>query len=84
MAEHLGEVDRDGSPVVNALITETLMFRNKLKEDTGEVLTVGDTRVALDALTRHLEDGTFTGDLTPEQKALAQIWVDRLTIFKTR
>ncbi len=63
------------------LITETLKFRDKLKADTGQALTVTDTRAALDALEVYLKTNKLPDDLTPEQNALAQIWIDRLTIF---
>jgi len=72
----------DTQQVVNTLINETLRFRDKLLQERGEILTVGDTRAALEALECHLnlQPGPLT--LTPEQKALAQIWIDRLTIFR--
>ena len=52
----------------------------KLKEETGEVITVGDTRIALEALSSYLNDQPFAATLSPEQKALLQIWIDRLTL----
>ena len=63
------------------LFSETLKFRDKLKDDTGEVLTVEDTRVALDALDQFLKEGQIPKSLTSEQKSLTQIWIDRLTLF---
>ncbi len=68
--------------VVKNLITDTLHFRDKLKEETGQILTVEDTRRALDALETHLNGEKFPSDLTPEQKALAQIFIDRIILFK--
>ena len=78
-------LERQANPTgaVAVLISETVKFRDKLKEETGEILTVGDTRAALDALENYLNGKPLPGDLTPEQKALAQIWIDRLTVFKT-
>jgi hypothetical protein len=74
--------DRDrAKKVANMLIRETVRFRDKLKQDTGEILTVGDTRIALKALDQHLNGLDLPADLTPEQKALTQIWIDRLTLF---
>ena len=70
------------SQVVNTLIRETVKFRDKLKAETGEILTVGDTRVALEALTEYLSGKKLTNGMTPEQKALTQIWIDRLTLFR--
>jgi len=68
---------------VAMLISETVKFRDKLKDETGEILTVADTRAALDALEKYLNGQSFPKELTPEQKALAQIWIDRLTVFKS-
>jgi len=67
--------------VLNLLSEETVKFRDKLKEETGEILTVGDTRSALQGLERHLEGKPLPRDLTPEQKALVRIWIDRLEVF---
>ena len=69
---------------VAMLISETVKFRDKLKDETGEILTVDDTRAALDALENYLKGQPLPDDLTPEQKALVQIWIDRLTIFKSK
>jgi len=68
---------------VAMLISETVKFRDKLKDETGEILTVADTRAALDALENYLNGKPLPDDLTPEQKALVQIWIDRLTLFNS-
>ncbi|RME30207.1 MAG: hypothetical protein D6800_02075 [Candidatus Zixiibacteriota bacterium] len=66
---------------VAMLMTETLRFRDKLKDETGVILTVEDTRKALDALECHLTGQPQPGDLSDEQRALARIYIDRLTLF---
>ena len=66
---------------ISILISETVRFRDKLKENTGDVLTVDDTRKALDALECHLNGKPLPEDMTSEQKTLTQIWIDRLTVF---
>ncbi len=71
----------DPRGTVSLLITETTRFRDKLLDETGEVLTVEDTRKALDALEHYLAHKEFPEGLTGEQRALAQIYVDRLTVF---
>ena len=81
MSCQLGEDGVESVQVVNVLIKETVKFRNKLKEETGNFLTVGDTRVALEALGQHLDGEKLPQDITPEQRALTQIWIDRLTLF---
>ena len=75
--------DDKGYPggTVAVLISETVKLRDKLKEDTGYILTVEDTRIALDALEKMLNKEPASEELTPEQKLLSQIWYDRLTIF---
>jgi len=82
MCVQLGRTGQEAVQVVNTLIKETVKFRDKLKQENGEILTVGDTRIALEALTEHFRGGRATNGLTPEQKALTQIWIDRLTLFK--
>ena len=81
LGSQLFEDQADPTGTVAMLISETVKFRDKLKEETGEVLTVGDTQAALDALEKHLNKEPSTAGLTPEQKALTQIWIDRLTLF---
>jgi hypothetical protein len=76
------EHDKDPRGVLGMLMSETLKFRDKLKEDTGYTLTVADTRTALDALDQRTHGQPLPDDLTDEQKALVQIWMDRLTIFQ--
>lgn len=71
----------DPRGTVAILIHETVRFRDKLKTETGQTLTVEDTRVAVEALQQYLKDKTFPSDLMPVQRQLAQIYVDRLTVF---
>jgi hypothetical protein len=86
LMESLGDTlfseQTDHRGVVAILATETLKFRDKLKEETGTVLTVQDTREALNALESYLINHEIPKDLTSEQHALVQIWIDRLTMFK--
>ena len=73
--------ESDPSGTVSILISETVKLRDKLKEDTGYILTVEDTRNALLALESVLNKDPISEGLTSEQKLLAQIWFDRLTLF---
>jgi hypothetical protein len=79
-------VEGQGDPTgtVAVLINETLKFRDKLKEETGDILTVGDTRAALDALEEYLHGHALPKNLSPEQRALAQIYIDRITLFRRK
>ncbi len=76
-----GRNDPSGSVAI--LMSETLKFRDKLKRETGTVLTVDDVRVSLTALENLLTGGVIQGQLTDEQRLLAQIWHDRLTLFRS-
>ena len=78
------EGESDPTATVAILISETLKFRDKLKEETGETLTVGDARTALDALEGYLQGRPIPKKLSAEQKALAQIYIDRMTLFKKK
>lgn len=87
LMQSLGEtiVSHHSDPrgVVGVLVNETLRFRDKLKTETGAVLTVDDTRIALGALEAVMAGKPMPSELSPEQRSLAQIWVDRLTTFKS-
>ncbi len=72
---------QDPRSTVAVLMTETIRFRDKLKTETGQVLTVNDTRIAVEALEHYLSEKRLPSGLTDEQRALAQIYVDRLTVF---
>ena len=67
--------------ILRKLMKETIKFRDKLKEETGYVLTVDDTRKALGALETHLQNKKASKDLTPEQKVLAQILIDTVVLY---
>lgn len=84
LGEQMFARENDPTGVVAMLVTETLRFRDKLKEDAGIVLTVEDTRIALDALEGHLDGQPLPTSLTSEQQNLMQIWIDRLTTFRSR
>ena len=73
MQDELKELD-DQTGMVDVLIAETLEYRDMLMEDTGETLTVGDTKAALDALEDHLGDGSQNCDLTNTQQILFERW----------
>jgi hypothetical protein len=74
----------DPTGTVAVLISETLKFRDKLREETGATLTVGDTRAALDALEGYLQGRSLSKGLSSEQKALARIYIDRITLFQRK
>lgn len=71
---------KDPTGTVAVLISETVKYRDKLKEEAGIVLTVEDTRIALDALEARLKEMPQPEQLTPNQKKLARILFNRLNL----
>lgn len=75
-------VDSEKQPeILRKLMRETIKFRDKLKEETGYIITVDDTRKALEALEAHLRNEKASKDLASEQKALAQILIDTVVLY---
>ena len=74
--------ESDAGEVLTALIRETEKFRDKLKEERSVILTVADTRLALDGLEKFLKGEKWEQNLSSEQAALLQIWIDSITLFK--
>jgi len=81
MSNDLVPAGQDAMKVVHSLMQETIKFRDKLLQETGVTLTVEDTRAALEILEARLKTSEPEGKYTSEQKMLAQIFVDRLTLF---
>ena len=80
----LGEqilADSKAGDVLHILVKETVKFRDKLKGECGVTLTVADTRLALEGLEKYFKGENWNQNLTGEQSALLQIWIDRITIF---
>ena len=76
------EDDPEADRVVKLLREETLKFRDKLKEDSGYVLTVGDVRAALDIIEAKLNNLPGTEEATDEQKELGLLLFDKLVLFE--
>lgn len=82
LGEQFLEQQPQQNDLLKSLMRETLKFRDKLKEETGDILSIKDTQEALAALESHINGEKFPRNLTPEQKALAQILIDRVILFK--
>ena len=80
LAGQLPQSQKDPTGTVAVLISETVKYRDKLKEEAGIVLTVEDTRMALDALEARLNEIPQPELLTSQQKELAKILFDRLNL----
>lgn len=68
----------DPTPALAILIHETVRLRDQLKDDTGRVLTVADTKAALVALTAWLSGRIPEEPLSNDQQALLKAWQSRL------
>lgn len=79
---HIAENEDEIVGVTKALIDVTVKFRDKLKNEIGYKLTVEDTQIALDGFEAALKGDPLPDDLTSEQRALAQIYLDRMTLFR--
>ena len=58
------------------LVEKTTYFRNKIKEETGIVLSVADTRAALEAFEDWLNSRPIPDGLTELQKELLKLFVE--------
>ena len=81
-AAQLADDEVGATLVANALVSETLKLRDKLKNEAGIILTIEDTQIALDAFMAVLDGAPLSSELSSEQMALAQIYIDRMTLFK--
>ena len=81
-AAQLSDDEAGAESVVHALVSETVKLRDKLKSEAGIILTVEDTQMALDGFMAALDGEPLSSELSSEQKALAQIYLDRMTLFK--
>lgn len=75
---------RDETGMVRILIDETIKYRDGLKAETGIVLTVADTRLALDALEDHLRERPSEVQLTEHQGILLKRWLTRIADLQKR
>lgn len=75
---------RDQTGMVRILIDETIKYRDELKAETGTVLTVADTRLALDALEDHLRERPTGVQLTEHQGILLKRWLDKIAALQER
>jgi hypothetical protein len=66
------------------LINITISFRDELKKKENYTLTIEDTRLALDALSAHLDGKKFIVNLTQFQKQLADKLIDTVILFKLK
>ena len=81
IGQHAMETGQNAGGTVAILISVTTKFRDRLKKDRDLILTVEDTRRALDGLEAYLHKQPMPDDLTDVQKELAELYIERLTII---
>jgi len=70
----------DPAGTVAVLVNETVKLRDALKQESGRVLTVGDTRAALEVLKDWLSGRLPSVELTADQATLLKAWQKRLLL----
>jgi hypothetical protein len=70
--------------VLLELINITVSMRDEFKKNENYTLTIEDTRLALDALSAHMDGKKFTVNLSNYQKKLADRLIDAVIIFKLK
>jgi len=66
------------------LLNITISLRDELKTSKQYILTIEDTRIALDALSAHLNGERFKSTLSEYQKLLADRLIDATILFKLK
>lgn len=64
--------------ILTKLINYTIEYRDKLKAKTGEVLTVGNTRAAIDVYLEAVQTEHLRGDLDPKIDRLIKYWLTEI------
>ena len=77
----LVETNSSELELLKILMKTTLSFRDKLKE-SGVILTVDDTQLALNALNTHINNQKFPDGLSDIQKQLSKLLIDNFILFK--
>ena len=64
--------------VLRQLIRLTLDYRDKMKAETGEILTVGDTRIAVDIYLGVIKTGRMPAEMTDRIGSLVKYWLQEI------
>jgi len=73
-----GQVPPEAAETFRRLINLTLEFRDSWKAETGEILTVGDTRKALDIYLRAMETGRVPSKMKLIIDRLIRFWMKNI------
>ena len=64
--------------ILKKLIDYTIAYRDELKEETGEILTVGVTKLAIDVYLEAVQTEHLRGDLDPKIDRLVKYWLTKI------
>jgi len=81
LESHFGRVGRvpdEVRNIVRRLIDLTLQYRDRLKAETGEILTVEETKIAIDIFLSGLKTGRIPSRLEGKTAELIKLWMNIL------
>jgi len=73
-----GEISSESMAVLGKLIRLTIDYRDKLKSETGEILTVQETKKATIAYVAALRDGVIPEGLDEKIRNLVRLWLKEI------
>lgn len=78
VSDHFAEADEGTRGMFKMLVATALTYRDTLAQTTGHVLTVAETRDALDAFMQTLKDHRIPPDLDKRVHTLVILWLEEL------
>ena len=72
------DADSEELAVVGKLIRLTLEYRDRLKAEKSEILTVEDTRLALDVYEQAIKTGKIEPDPGEKIGGLVKLWLQKI------
>ena len=78
VSEHFASADEGTRGMFQMLVATALTYRDTLAQTTGHILTVAETRAALDAFMQTLKDQRIPPDLEKRVHDLVILWLEEL------
>ena len=72
------EASVEAIDILKKLIDYTIKYRDELKAETGEILTVGITKQAIDIYLEAVQTERLRGDLDPKIDRLVKYWLTKI------
>ena len=76
--EKNNEASPEAIDILKKLIDHTIQFRDELKETANVILTVEDTRQAIDIYLEAIQTEKLRGDLDPKIDSLVRYWLIKI------